>query len=161
MRGISIIATVAGLTAATPAVAQYHPAPSTWGFGYEHYGQVRFLVERMNRVQGLIRQMDHRHQITGRSGERLIEEANAIQRHLRNDAAFGLTPQQADEMTRRVIRIESKVAATYAERDRRTGATYAYPSEDWRRDANEDRDRNDRDDRWEDDYRIDSAVEPR
>lgn len=156
-----MIAGLAATAAAVPAGAQSFPAPENWGFGYEKYGQVRFLKVRLERIQGRIRQMDHRHQITGRSGERLIEEANAIQRHLRNDAAFGLTPQQAKAMEARIIRLERKVNASYAERDRRTGATYAYPSDDWRRDASEDRDRNERDDRWEDDYRIDSPVEPR
>ena len=156
---LALAASAATFAARLPA--QSFPSPPNWGFGYEHYGQVRELILRMNHVQGLIQQMDHRHQITGRSTERLIDEANTIQRHLRNDAASGLDAHQAEEMLRRVIRIEQKVHAAYAERDRRLGTAYTYPSEDWRRDAEQDRDRNNRDDRWEDDYRVDSAVEPR
>ena len=158
---IKLAVAVSAATFAAGLPAQSFPSPPNWGFGYEHYGQVRELILRMNHVQGLIHQIDHRHQITGRSTERLIEEGNAIQRHLRNDAALGLDAHQAEEMLRRVIRIEQKVKAAYAERDRRLGTPYAYPSEDWRRDADQDSDRNDRDDRWEDDYRVDSAVEPR
>jgi hypothetical protein len=153
------IAAVAGALSA-PAAAQYHPAPPSWGFGYEKFDQIRFMKVRVEKMQGLIRAMDYRHQITGRGFQRLSEESNAILRHLRNDAAYGLTPQQAEAMMRRVIRLERDVHAAYAERDRRLADRYAYPNDDWRRDAGEDMDRNGRDDRWEDDWRVNAPAGP-
>lgn len=145
---------------ASPAVAQSFPAPPNWGFGYEHYGQVRFIEARVLKMQGLIRAMDYRHQITGRGFQRLSEESDSILRHLRNDAAYGLTPEQEDAMMARVIKLERDVHAAYAERDRRLADPFAYPDTDWRRDADQDSDRNGRDDRWEDDWRLETKAGP-
>jgi len=155
----SALAAAATASAPSPA-AQYFPAPPNWGFGYERFAEVRFLTARVDRIQEQIRRMDHRHQITGRSGARLIEEANAIQRKLRNDAAFGLTPAQAEIMARRIIRLERQVGESFAERDRRHQDPYLYGNSDWRRDADQDRDHNGRDDRWEDEWRVDSPTGP-
>lgn len=145
---------------AAPAASQSFPAPQNWGFGYEHYGQVRFMEARVQKMQGLIRAMDYRHQITGRGFQRLSEESDSILRHLRNDAAYGLTAEQEDAMMARVIKLERDVHAAYAERDRRLSDPYAYPDTDWRRDADQDSDRNDRDDRWEDDWRVQTPAGP-
>ena len=159
MRARSLLIALAGL-ATSPAFAQSFPAPQNWGFGYEYYGQVRFMEERVLKMQGLIRAMDYRHQVTGRGVQRLSEESDSILRHLRNDAAYGLTPSQADAMMARVIKLERDVHAAYAEKDRRLIDPYAYPDTDWRRDASEDLDRNNRDDRWEDDYRLNTPAGP-
>ena len=162
MRTLLLLALGSAAALAIPAAvaAQSFPAPPNWGFGYEHFGQVRFMEARVLKVQGLIRAMDYRHQITGRGFQRLSEESDAILRHLRNDAAYGLTEKQADAMMARVIKLERDVDAAYAERDRRLRDPYAYPDTDWRRDAGEDRDRNGRDDRWEDDWRVETPAGP-
>ena len=155
-----LLIVAAGLAVASPVAAQDHPAPPNWGFGYEHYGQVRFMIARVQKMQGLIRAMDYRHQVTGHGFQRLSEESDSILRHLRNDAAYGLTPDQAEAMMARVIKLERDVHAAYAEKDRRLGDPYAYPNTDWRRDAPEDVDRNGRDDRWEDDWRLNTPAGP-
>src|SRR6476646_793703 len=160
MRGGPVLAALVVAMSAAPAPAQYFPAPPRWGFGYEHYEQVRFMILRVQKMQGLIRAMDYRHQVTGRGFQRLSEESDAILRHLRNDAAYGLTPTKADAMMARVIKLERDVHAAYAEKDRRLVDPYAYPDTDWRRDAPEDLDRNNRDDRWEDDYRLNTPEGP-
>jgi hypothetical protein len=159
MRIRPILFALAGLAAA-PAPAQYFPAPPNWGFGYEHFDQIRFMKVRVEKMQGLIRAMDYRHQNTGHGFQRLSEESDSILRHLRNDAAYGLTPSQADVMMARVVKLERDVHAAYAERTRQLSDAYAYPDTDWRRDADQDLDRNQRDDRWEDDYRLNTPAGP-
>ncbi|MBA3669283.1 MAG: hypothetical protein H0W71_04365 [Sphingomonas sp.] len=154
----TIVLAAAALVAPRAAHPQSFPAPLSWGFGYEKFGEVRFLKSRLEAVQGRIRQMDYQHQLTGRSMEPFIAEADAIQRHLRNDATSGLTTQQAEAVRARIIKLEREVDSALVERGRRLQSPYAYANDDWRRDAAQDLDRNGTDDRWEDDWRVDTPV---
>ena len=77
----------AGLVAASPAAAQFYPAPQAapyaYGNGYNNnWGQFRSLQVRIDNVQRQINRLDRRDVIRGRSADRLMDEANKIERRL-------------------------------------------------------------------------------
>jgi cell division protein FtsB len=158
---LTVAAAASALAVATPAAAQYYsaPPPPGYGQGYNHgyngygydnrYGAVRSLQVRVDRLQQRIARFDARDRITEREARRLRDESRDIERRLRKSARNGLNPREYASINYRVQRLEQRIF-----RDVRDGNRYGYND---RRDNWQDRDRDGRNDRWEDDrgYRHD------
>jgi hypothetical protein len=146
---LSLAAAGAALVIASPAAAQYYPQPAPGygapygnAYGYQNnWGAVRELQVRLNRVERQIDRLDRRDRIRDRSADRLRQEANSIERRLRDRARNGLDRREAGEIIYRLQRLEQRVQ--YAMNQ---GGRYGYNSGQWA-----DRDRDGRNDRYEDD----------
>jgi len=109
---LSVAAAGAALVAASPAAAQFYPArqPAPYGYnGYNNYGQIRSLQVRIDNIERQINRLDRRDRIGGRSADRLRDEANNIERRLRERARGGLSPREAGDLQYRVQRLEERV----------------------------------------------------
>jgi len=120
----------AALVAATPATAQYYPAPqaapyaygSGYGNGYtNNWGQVRSLQVRIDNVQRQINRLDRRDVIRGRSADRLMDEANKIERRLHERARGGLNQREAYDIEMRIGRLEQRLQFAMNDRYGRYG----------------------------------------
>jgi hypothetical protein len=143
-------AAVSALAVAAPAAAQYYPAPPPPGYGYNqgygynnNYGHVRSLQVRIDRLQRRIARFDARDRISEREARRLRDESRDIERRLRRAARYGLNPQEYASINYRIQRLEHRIF-----RDARDGNRWGnnWGGDNWR-----DRDRDGRNDRWEDD----------
>jgi hypothetical protein len=155
---LSLAAAGMALAFATPAMAQYYPAPQQpYGYGNAYgynnnYGQVRALQARIDMVQRHIRMLDDRNIIRGRDADRLRDESRRIERRLRDAARYGLNPYEENDIGRRVANLEQRVR--YATGNR--WGRYGYPgyggyNSGYGNYGNYDRDRDGRDDRYEND----------
>ena len=148
---LALIAAGSALAVATPATAQYYNAPYGNAYGYQNnWGQVRSLQARINNVQRQIRQLDRVNRIRDGQADRLRREANQIENRLQRATRFGLNGYEANDINIRIARLEQRVQYSMAQRYGRN----------WNRGyANGfiDRDRDGRNDRYEDDrgYRHD------
>lgn len=158
MRKVLIALAAAGtaLGVATPAAAeQFAPPPYGNAYGYNNYGQVRALQARIDRVQRLIERLDRRDVVRERGARGLRQEARDIERQLRRAARYGLNPYEANGIQRRVAMLEQRVRHVVA--NGRYGG-YGYNGRDAAYGSYEhgghygDRDRDGRNDRWEDDH---------
>ena len=145
---VSLAAAASALAVATPASAQYYPAPQYYpvpqgpAYGYHNaYGQVRALQVRINQIQRQIERFDRRNIISNREARRLRDEARAVEFRLRETARYGLNPRERHAVEVRIARLEHRLYRD-AQDGRRFGAYGAY---------NYDRDRDGRIDRYEDD----------
>ena len=170
MRKLIITLAAAGtaLAIATPAAAQYYPQPQGYGqaygqpgygapygnaYGYNNnYGQYRSLQARIDMIERQINQLDRRDRIRDRTADRLRSEANQIERRLRSAARNGLNPYEANAIQVRIARLEQRVRYSLASRYGNNG--YGYNNNGYGNGyANAyDRDRDGRDDRYEDDH---------
>ena len=139
---ISAAAAAIAATAAAPAAAQWAPAPQ-YGYGYNtsHYGHVRSLQARIDRLQLQIRHLDRRNIISNREAARLMDDSRDLERRLRRNArdGQGLNWNEARAVETRIVRLEQRLF-----RDARDGNRWGYQG--W-----SDRDRDGRNDRFEDD----------
>jgi len=118
---LSLAAAGAALAVATPAAAQYYPAPQQYGYGYAGYGdngynngyanfgQVRALQQRIDRIEYQIRMLDRRDRIRDDSADRLKEEANRVEGRLHRAARYGLNGYEARDIQVRIARLEQRV----------------------------------------------------
>ena len=127
----------AALIAAAPASAQYYPQPYGNAYGYNNFGQVRALQARIDAVERQIRFLDRQDVVGDDRADRLRFEAREIERKLRRSARNGLNPYEARDINVRIARLEQRVQYSVA-RNGYGGGYY-------------DRDRDGRDDRYEDD----------
>ena len=155
-KGLLVLAAASSaLAIAAPASAQYYPQPYNSGYGYNGngyngygrnggWGQVRALQVRIDAVERQIRIFDRRDVVRDDRADRLREEANQIERRLHRASRYGLNPYEANEISTRISRLEQRVQFAAA----RNG----YGNRQW-----SDRDRDGRNDRYEDDrgYRHD------
>jgi len=153
---ISLAAAGAALAIATPAAAQYYPgqygAPYGNAYGYNNnWGQVRSLQVRINAVERQINVLDRRDRIRDRSADRLRDEANSIERRLRHAARDGLNPYEAQDIQVRIARLEQRVQYSLARGYGRYGYNNGYGNNG----GYYDRDRDGRDDRYENDRGYD------
>lgn len=145
---LSLAAAGAALIAASPAAAQYYPVPQGTpygynGYGYNNWGQVRAFQARIDGIERQIRYLDRRDGIGDERAERLLGEAEGIERRLRYEARGGLGPYEARDIEIRIARLEQRV---------RYSAAYGYGRYGWNgnngyygdRDDHSDRDH----DRW-------------
>lgn len=144
---ISLAVTASALAVATPASAQYFPVPQPQGnaYGYNNnYGQVRRLQVRIDQIQRRIAWLDRRNILSNREARRLRDESRGLERRLRAMSRYGLHPGERQDIEVRIARLEYRVRleATDGNRWGRNayGGQYGY-----------DRDRDGRDDRYEDD----------
>jgi hypothetical protein len=114
---LPLIAAGAFLAGAAPAVAQYYPQPR-YGF-HADWREVRSLQMRIDNIRRQIDRLDRRDAIRGRTADRLMDEANKIDRRLRDKSRDGLDPREAGDIQYRLQRLEQRVqwaAADSAER---------------------------------------------
>ena len=142
----TVAAAASALAFAAPASAQYYPgqqAPYGNAYGYNNYGHVRSLQAHIDQVQRQISRLDQRNILSEREAARLRYESRDIERQLWYVGRNGLNPYEATSIQRRISRLEQRVA--YEARD---GNRWGYND---RRDNWSDRDRDGRNDRYEDD----------
>ena len=156
---ITVAAAASALAIATPAAAQYYSAPPPPGYGHNNgyngygynnrYGAVRSLQVRVDRLQQRIARFDSRDRISEREARNLREDSRDIERRLRKSGRNGLNQREYAVIDSRIRRLEQRIF-----RDAHDGNRYGYND---RRDNWSDRDRDGRNDRWEDDrgYRHD------
>jgi TolA-binding protein len=151
---ISLAVAASAVAVATPASAQYAPQPQGYGYGQQgygynnNYGQVRSLQVRINQIQRQIDQLDRRNILSNREARRLRDESRDLERRLARTGRNGLNFRERQNIEIRIARLEMNVRrqATDGNRYGRNGynngnnGQYAY-----------DRDRDGRDDRYEDD----------
>jgi hypothetical protein len=142
MRKYLISAAVAAtaLTAAVPAAAQWAPQqPYGNAYGHNNYGQVRSLQARIDQLQRQIRRLDQRNALSNREAARLMDDSRDLERRLHRSASYGLNYNEVRAVEVRLARLEQRLW-----RDARDGNRYGD-----RRYS--DRDRDGRNDRFEDD----------
>ena len=130
----------ATLAAAAPAAAQWAP-PHGNAYGYNNYGQVRRLEARVDQIRRQIRQLDRRNILSDREARRLGEEARDLDRRINFLARNGFNSRDRYEVERRIARLEQRLQRDA--NDGRRGYGNGYNGFD--------RDRDGRDDRYEDD----------
>jgi hypothetical protein len=130
------------LATAAPAAAQWAPAPQGYGYGYNNYGQVRRLEARVDQLRRNIRQLDRRNILSEREARRLGEEARYLDHRINVLAQNGFNRRDRYDIERRIARLEQHIA-----REANDGNRYAYNNGY----NGVDRDRDGRDDRFEDD----------
>ena len=133
---ISAAVATAALTAAVPAAAQY--APPIYGNAY-NYGQVRNLQVRIDRLQYQIRNLDRRNILSNREAARMMDDSRDLERRLNRSGRNGLNRGEARAVEVRLANLEQRLF-----RDSRDGNRW---SSNW-----SDRDRDGRNDRYEDDH---------
>ena len=110
---LSVAAAGVAVIAATPAAAQYYPGqPAPYGnaYGYQNnWGQVRALQARLNNVERQIGRLDHRDRIGDRSADRLRDEANRIERKLRDRSRGGLDYREMRDIEVWIARLEQRI----------------------------------------------------
>jgi hypothetical protein len=152
---LSLAAAGATLAIATPAAAQYYPGPAYGygynGYGYNNYGQVRALQARIDAVQYQIRRLDRRNVIRDDPADRLRSESRSIENRLHRAARYGLNPYEANDISNRISRLEQRVQFAAANRYGRYGYNGAYGYNGYSGYGYFDRDRDGRDDRYEND----------
>ena len=89
---ISLAAAGLALAFATPAAAQYYPAPQPYGnaYGYNNYGQVRSLQVRIDNLQRRIEVLRDRRLISRNEANGLRSDARELERRLRFAGRNGL-----------------------------------------------------------------------
>ena len=155
---ISLAAAGSALAFASPAAAQnYYPgypgygAPYGNAYGYNNnWGQVRSLQVRIDAVERQINQLDRRDRIRDRTADRLRDEANRIEHRLHRAARYGLNPYEAQDINVRIARLEQQVRYSLSYRGGRYG-NYGYGN-GYNGYGYADRDRDGRDDRYENDH---------
>ena len=159
---ISLAAAGAAIAVAAPASAQYYPAPpqpygygAPYGnaYGYQNRGYVRSLQVRVDRIQRDLRRLARVRAISPNEFRNRNEDARDIERRLRRDVrdGYGLNQREVIQLERRIARLEQRIARDVRD-GRLTGfghygnyGNYGYGQGYY------DRDRDGRDDRWEDD----------
>jgi hypothetical protein len=155
---ISLAAAGTALAFATPASAQYYPAPQPYGYGgqqygygYNNYGSIRALQARINDIQRRIEFLRDRRAITRNEANGLRSESRELERRLYRSSRYGLNPNEVQNIQYRIARLEQHVR--HEVRDGR----WDNRGYGWNNYGGYDRDRDGRDDRYEDDrgYRHD------
>ena len=162
---IPAVVALSALAAASPAAAQYYPgqpypgqgAPYGNAYGY-HNNQGRGLEVRLQRIRNDIRQLDRRNVISNREARSLDNEARNLQLRVRQIAWNGINPREGIEVERRINRLQDRIRREANDRNGRAGAYgYNQPYGAYGYNGYSDRDRDGRNDRYEDDqgYRHD------
>lgn len=145
---VSAAIAVSALTAAAPAAAQYYPPqPQGYAYGYHNnYGQVRRLDARIDALQRQINHFDRRNILSNREAGRLRAESRDLEHRLHRHARNGLTGRELYNIERGIQRLEYRI-----HREARDGNRYGYYRTGYGHDGWSDRDRDGRNDRYEND----------
>ncbi len=141
---VSFAAAASALAVAAPAQAQWAPQGNAYGYN-NHRGHVRALQVRIDNLQRQINRLDKRDVIRNREADRLRSASRNIEQRLRYSARNGLHPQEAYQVERQIARLEQRIHSVLRDGHR------------WGRNDNRwnsfwsDRDRDGRNDRYEDD----------
>ena len=150
---LALVAAGSALAVATPAAAQYYPQSRDYGYngygrsyGYDRgYGDAsglhRRIVNVLNSIDG----------VRSSQRERLRYEAINLDRQLRYASRNGLNPYEAQNFNVRIGQLERRLQYASYGRYRGNG----YNGYNGYNGSNRDRDRDGRDDRWEDDRGYD------
>jgi len=131
---------------AAPAAAQWAPpVPQGYAYGYNNQGQVRRLEVRVQQIRHQIRQLDRRNILSNREARSLNNEAYSVQMRIRQLGYNGLNGRERYNVERRIARLEQRVYREARDGNNRYGYNQAYGYNAY------DRDRDGRDDRYEDD----------
>lgn len=142
----SVALAATALTAAAPAAAQwYPPQPQGYAYGYDNYGQARRLEVRLERLQREIRRLDQRNILSNREAARLRAHAWDVRNDLRRAAYDGLNQREVARFHQRIGELEHRIHREAMDGNRWRQGAYGD------RDGWIDRDRDGRDDRFEDD----------
>jgi len=154
---LSLVAAASALAVAAPASAQYYPAPQQQpygyaqpygnAYGYNNFGHVRALQVRIDRIQRQINRLDNRDRIGEREARRLREQSRNIERRLRAASRRGLNGFEANDSQRRIAFLEQRVQFAVNNGWGRYGRQFGWNN--WN--GYSDRDRDGRNDRYEDD----------
>jgi hypothetical protein len=144
---ISLAVAVSALAVAAPASAQYFPGqPQGNAYGYNNnYGQARRLQVRIDQIQRQIDQLDRRNILSNKEARRLRDESRSLERRLAQVSRYGLNPRERQNIEIRIARLEQRVRYEASDGNRRFGQN-GYNGQNAY-----DRDRDGRDDRYEDD----------
>lgn len=142
---ITIATAASALAVAAPASAQYYPQPRGNAYGYNNYGQVRSLQARVNNLQRRIDQLDRRNVLSNREARGLREDARDLERRMYRAGRNGLNINERQQIEYRLARLEQKLM-----RDANDGRG-GWNNQRYRDGGYIDRDRDGRNDRYEDD----------
>ena len=162
---ISTILAASTLAIAAPAAAQWtlsygNQYGSQYGnhygaqygnaYGYNNNrGSVRVLQVRINQLERQIGQLDRRNILSDREARRLRYEANVIERQLRQASYNGLNRYEHQSIHARIARLEQNIRRQANDGNRYSSRSYGGYVNPY------DRDRDGRDDRYEDDRGYD------
>ena len=144
MRKFLISAAIAASTiaVASPASAQYYPQQQGNAYGHNNnYGQARSLIARVDQIRRQIDRLDNRDRLSNREADRLRSEARMVRNQVRSASFNGLSYRERQALEYRVARLEQRVRIQANDGNRRFSANA----------GGYDRDRDGRDDRYEDD----------
>jgi hypothetical protein len=154
---IAAAVSVSALAAASPAGAQYYPAPqqpygNAYGYQNNQQNTVRNFVTRVDQIRYQIDRLDNRDRISEREARSLRNEAYYLRNRVVRSGYNGLSWRERQDLNVRLARLEQRVRNEVRDDNRRPG--YRDGDRDGRYDRNDgwiDRDRDGRDDRLEDD----------
>lgn len=117
---LTLAAAAAALAFAAPASAQYpaqyygapYATPQAYGYGqgYGQYNPAQRLQMRIDAVQHFINRLDRADRVPNRAAKELKREARSIERRIRTASAYGLNPYAANDIERRLGRLEQRVS---------------------------------------------------
>ena len=164
---IPLAVAASAVAIATPASAQYFPQPQGYGYGQpqgygygynNNYGQVRLLQVRINQIQRQIDRLDRRNILSNREARRLRDESRNLERRLAQVSRYGLDPRERQYIEIRIARLEMNVRRQANDGNRwGQNGYYGYGQNGYNgyngynNQYAYDRDRDGRDDRYEDD----------
>ena len=164
---ISAILAASTLAIAAPAAAQFTLSVGTQygqygnqygqygnqygsAYGYDNRGQVRNLMIRINQLERQIDQLDRRNILSDREARQLSYQANMLDRQLRQQSYNGLSGYESRNIEYRIAQLEQNIR--YQANDGNRWGSNRDDRNGWNDQRGwQDRDRDGRNDRYEDD----------
>ncbi len=142
------------IAVAAPAAAQWaRPVPQGYAYGYNNQGDPRLAraySQRINRLHQRIHRLGERRQLSRSEFSRLNREVDVLENRLSRASYRGLNRQEAYVIERDLARLERNIYREARDgggyRDHHSQGQYGYGNQN-----GYDRDRDGRDDRFEDD----------
>ena len=147
---ISLAAAGAALAIATPAAAQYYPAPQPYGYGYSERVSPYAYQARIDRLHRHVHMLAARRAISRSEARHLNRDVDVAENRLRRFAYGGLDRREAYEVERAIAHLERAIYRST--RDGYAWDNHHHSGYDNRWDNGWDRDRDGRDDRYENDH---------
>ncbi|WP_309601769.1 hypothetical protein [Sphingomonas sp.] len=123
-------------------------------YGYDNRGQVRSLMVRINQIERQIEQLDRRNILSNREARQLGYQANMLERQLRQASYNGLNGYERRNFEVQIARLEQNIR--YQANDGNRWGSNRDDRGSWNDQRNwQDRDRDGRNDRYEDDRGYD------